>query len=163
MFQCYLFSQIIPPTLFFSHWVQKSGLYVWKIWNASWICMSSLRRAHAKLLCIVPTLVYMLLKRARSAGFPYASNAQISLRTLAMPRTHLVCPTALLAFPGGPQLSKAGAWERSPDSQPVWHSSLARGRSLFLSAVLSLLAPAALHTATRVTFSDAHWLRLFLA
>ena len=35
-----------------------------KIWNASRICVSSLRRGHANLLCIVPILVYVLLKRA---------------------------------------------------------------------------------------------------
>ena len=38
-----------------------------KIWNASQICVSSLRRGHANLLCIVPILVYVLLKRARSS------------------------------------------------------------------------------------------------
>ena len=37
-----------------------------KIWNASRICVSSLRRGHANLLCIVPILVYVLPKRARS-------------------------------------------------------------------------------------------------
>ena len=36
----------------------------WKIWNASRICVSSLRRGHANLLCIVPILVYVLPKRA---------------------------------------------------------------------------------------------------
>ena len=30
-----------------------------KIWNASRICVSSLRRGHANLLCIVPILVYV--------------------------------------------------------------------------------------------------------
>ena len=34
------------------------------IWNASRICVSSLRRGHANLLCIVPILVYVLPKRA---------------------------------------------------------------------------------------------------
>ena len=31
-----------------------------KIWNASRICVSSLRRSHANLLCIVPILIYVL-------------------------------------------------------------------------------------------------------
>ena len=31
-----------------------------KIWNASRICVSSLRRGHANLLCIVPILIYVL-------------------------------------------------------------------------------------------------------
>ena len=35
-----------------------------KIWNASQIRVSSLRRGHANLLCIVPILVYVLPKRA---------------------------------------------------------------------------------------------------
>ena len=35
-----------------------------KIWNASRICMSFLHRGHANLLCVVPILVYVLLKRA---------------------------------------------------------------------------------------------------
>ena len=35
-----------------------------KIWNASQICMSSLLRGHANLLCTVPILVYVLPKWA---------------------------------------------------------------------------------------------------
>ena len=35
-----------------------------QIWNASRIYVSSLRRGHANLLCIVPILVYVLPKRA---------------------------------------------------------------------------------------------------
>ena len=35
------------------------------IWNASRICVSSLRRGHANLLCIVPISVYVLPKRAQ--------------------------------------------------------------------------------------------------
>ena len=34
-----------------------------KIWNASWICVSSLCRGHDKLLCIVTISVYVLPKR----------------------------------------------------------------------------------------------------
>ena len=40
-----------------------------KIWNASRICVSSLRRGHANLLCIVPILVCVLLKRALFLSF----------------------------------------------------------------------------------------------
>ena len=36
-----------------------------KIWNASRICVSSLLRGYANLLCIVPILVYVLPKWAR--------------------------------------------------------------------------------------------------
>ena len=39
--------------------------YPWKIWNASRICVSSLRRGHANLLCIVPILVYVPPKRVQ--------------------------------------------------------------------------------------------------
>ena len=35
-----------------------------KIWNASRICVSSLCRGHANLLCIIPILVYVLPKQA---------------------------------------------------------------------------------------------------
>ena len=40
-----------------------------KIWNASRICVSSLRRGHANLLCIVPILVYVLPKWALTLIF----------------------------------------------------------------------------------------------
>ena len=40
-----------------------------KIWNASRICVSSLHRGHANLLCIVPVLVYVLLKWALDYNF----------------------------------------------------------------------------------------------
>ena len=36
-----------------------------KMWNASRFCVSSLRRGHANLLCIVPILVYVLPKQIR--------------------------------------------------------------------------------------------------
>ena len=63
--------------LFFILWwvlsyieMKQPWVYMWKspsrkIWNASRICISSLRRGHVNLLCIIPILVYVLLKRAR--------------------------------------------------------------------------------------------------
>lgn len=39
-----------------------------KMWNASRFCVSSLRRGHANLLCIVPILVYVPPKRVRWPG-----------------------------------------------------------------------------------------------
>ena len=36
-----------------------------KMWNASRFCVSSLRRGHANLLCIVPILVYVLPKQVQ--------------------------------------------------------------------------------------------------
>jgi hypothetical protein len=38
-------------------------LQLQKMWNASRFCVSSLRRGHANLLCIVPILVYVLPKQ----------------------------------------------------------------------------------------------------
>ena len=49
-----------PPIDFYSNFY----LFIFKIWNASQICVASLRRGHANLLCIVPILVYVLPKRA---------------------------------------------------------------------------------------------------
>ena len=39
-----------------------------KMWNASRFCVSSLRRGHANLLCIVPILVYVLPKQVHHKG-----------------------------------------------------------------------------------------------
>ena len=38
------------------------------MWNASRFCVSSLRRGHANLLCIVPILVYVLPKQVHIVG-----------------------------------------------------------------------------------------------
>ena len=40
-----------------------------KIWYASRICVSSLRRGHANLVCIIPILVYVLPKQAQLLFF----------------------------------------------------------------------------------------------
>ena len=45
-----------------------------KIWNASRICVSSLRRGHANLLCIVPILVYVLPKWAQGCTSEVGQN-----------------------------------------------------------------------------------------
>ena len=55
--------------------------FILKIWNASRICVSSLRRGHANLLCIVPILVYVLPKRALYSVFLQAGvNVQFYLK-----------------------------------------------------------------------------------
>ena len=41
------------------------------MWNASRFCVSSLRRGHANLLCIVPILVYVLPKQVQKLIFYY--------------------------------------------------------------------------------------------
>ena len=50
--------------VFWSYFLISFFFLFFKIWNASRICMSSLRRGHANLLCIIPILVYVLPKRA---------------------------------------------------------------------------------------------------
>ena len=52
-----------------------------KIWNASRFCVSSLRRGHANLLCIVPILVYVPPKRYTwpLRSFAHHSNTKGSL------------------------------------------------------------------------------------
>ena len=44
-----------------------------KIWNASRICVSSLRRGHANLLCIVPILIYVLPKSKYTSEMRYGA------------------------------------------------------------------------------------------
>ena len=41
------------------------------IWDASWICMSSLRRSHANLLCIIPFLVLIYVLPTWALRFLY--------------------------------------------------------------------------------------------
>ena len=45
-----------------------------KMWNASRFCVSSLRRGHANLLCIVPILIYVLPEQAQQI------NVNITIR-----------------------------------------------------------------------------------
>ena len=60
------FSQIFPPSPSPTESIRLfyTSVSLLKIWNASQICVSSLRSGHANLLCIVPILVYVLPKRA---------------------------------------------------------------------------------------------------
>ena len=51
--------------IFLAYFTLYNGLQFRKIWNASRICVSSLRRGHANLLCVVPILVHVLPKRAQ--------------------------------------------------------------------------------------------------
>ena len=54
-----------------------------KIWNASRICVSSLRRGHANLLCIVPILVYV--EQVNNEGSP---NLPFIPHFSSWPRNH---------------------------------------------------------------------------
>ena len=60
-----------------------------KIWNASRICVSSLRRGHANLLCIVPILVYVLREQ-------YTGEACIRQVSQIQPTTF--CPQLVRHF-----------------------------------------------------------------
>ena len=60
------------------HWHES------KIWNASRICVSSLRRGHADLLCIIPILVYVLPKRALNF-LSYHRYKNLNIYTLVSP------------------------------------------------------------------------------
>ena len=62
--------------------VSLSDLVSLKIWNASRICMSSLRRGHANLLSIVPILVYVLLKRAQKNANSWSEPRPIERETV---------------------------------------------------------------------------------
>ena len=50
-------SEVFLPT--HPYWLE-----LLKIWNSSWVCMSSLHKSHSHLLCITPNLVYILPKWA---------------------------------------------------------------------------------------------------
>ncbi|KAF0747528.1 Uncharacterized protein FWK35_00022949 [Aphis craccivora] len=54
------------------------------MWNASRFCVSSLRRGHANLLCIVPILVYVLPKQVHSfqCQMPYIYNSMLYKRDI---------------------------------------------------------------------------------
>ncbi len=43
--------------------INRGSMRTQKMWNASRFCVSSLRRGHANLLCIVPILEYVLPKQ----------------------------------------------------------------------------------------------------
>ena len=62
-----------------------------KIWNASRICVSSLRRGHANLLCIVPILIYVLPEQAQlvcSVPNKYVSFISLKYNSCGIWRKH---------------------------------------------------------------------------
>ena len=100
-----------------------SGLLHSKIWNASQICVSSLHRVHANLLCIVPILVYVLPKRA-----PMSSSNCCFLIC-----THISQEAGQVVWYF--HLFKNFPVYGDPHSQRLWHSQLSRNRC-FSGAVL---------------------------
>ena len=61
----FLFSFKISEHLSLLAGITHANNRIWppKIWNVSWICLSSLHKGHANLLCIILILVQVLLKR----------------------------------------------------------------------------------------------------
>ena len=57
-----------------------------KMWNASRFCVSSLRRGHANLLCIVPILVYVLPKQVQDELFGTLNHVSVSFDGRRFPR-----------------------------------------------------------------------------
>jgi hypothetical protein len=55
------------------------------MWNASRFCVSSLRRGHANLLCIVPILVYVLPKQA---------HLKLKISCICINYTDILCITS---------------------------------------------------------------------
>ena len=56
------------------------------MWNASRFCVSSLRRGHANLLCIVPILVYVLPKQVQDELFGTLNHVSVSFDGRRFPR-----------------------------------------------------------------------------
>ena len=50
-----------------------------KAWNASRICVSSLSRGHANLLCIVPILIYVLPQQRKFDEYNFPSEGKVQL------------------------------------------------------------------------------------
>ena len=61
--ECSFLCRIKKIAYFLRSYVFKNCQRTQKMWNASRFCVSSLRRGHANLLCIVPILVYVLPKQ----------------------------------------------------------------------------------------------------
>ena len=76
------------------YWV----IFFFLIWNTSRICMSSLCRGHANLLCIIPILAYVLPKRALLCDFLSKDNLSWALGLVATVRFALLSTTLLHHF-----------------------------------------------------------------
>ena len=77
------------------------------MWNASRFCVSSLRRGHANLLCIVPILVYVLPKQVHQVE---SKTCIESIATQVAETKRLLCQPAVLS-PAWP----CGLMDKAPD------------------------------------------------
>jgi hypothetical protein len=84
-----------------------------KIWNASQICVSSLRRGHANLLGIVPIFVYVLPKQAQNFPF-YSVQDPSSWDVLPMFRSAFLKFSSLDAFLEVVARGSASRWFCTP-------------------------------------------------
>ena len=79
------------------------------MWNASRFCVSSLRRGHANLLCIVPILVYVLPKQVQG-------NIPKSVHLNGIIATQVVFTKRLLGGEVGlPHDWPCGLMDKAPD------------------------------------------------
>ena len=78
-----------------------------KMWNASRFCVSSLRRGHANLLCIVPILVYVLPKQVHQI---WSKTCIESIATQVAETKRLLCQPTVLS-PAWP----CGLMDKAPD------------------------------------------------
>ena len=78
-----------------------------KMWNASRFCVSSLRRGHANLLCIVPILVYVLPKQVHQVE---SKTCIESIATQVAETKRLLCQPTVLS-PAWP----CGLMDKAPD------------------------------------------------
>ena len=62
-----------------------------KIWNASRYCVSSLRRGHANLLCIVPILIYVLREQTHLNCQPHLGTPQQFSHSLLITVISIFC------------------------------------------------------------------------
>ena len=113
------------------------------MWNASRFCVSSLRRGHANLLCIVPILVYVHLEWTREEHWASLIWAGVSLRHTTTRFLSRPFPTSRCCGEGrggeaatGPLINLPG-WEALAimKAGPLW-----RGVSIALSDTLTCMA-----------------------
>ena len=78
-----------------------------KMWNASRFCVSSLRRGHANLLCIVPILVYVLPKQVHQI---WSKTCIESIATQVAETKRWLCRPTVLS-----QAWPCGLMDKAPD------------------------------------------------
>lgn len=104
-----------------------------KIWNASRFCVSSLRRGHANLLCIVPILVYVPPRRYVGGVTPHTTPPLLHNHPLPPPSHHSLCPPSSHLIPPtqhSPPTPSHTACPRLPPATVRLHPPLLHSSSL---------------------------------